>query len=189
MVADIDRMMVEKASEVLDRLREKNVHLPKISFNVSSGRMHDPEMINQAQRITQRGTSVTFELVESILVEEEGAEFKQHLERISEAGIDIEIDDFGSGHASIIGLMEVLPSALKIDRRIVMPVAEKKTAAQLVKAIIQIADALEIHTVAEGVETEAQAEILRDLGCDVFQGYLFAKPLGEVDLESYLKRR
>ena len=189
MVADIDRMMVEKSSEVLDRLRSKNVHLPKISFNVSSGRMHDPEMINQAQRITLRGTSVTFELVESILVEEEGAEFKQHLQRISAAGIDIEIDDFGSGHASIIGLMEVLPSALKIDRRIVMPVAEKKAAAQLVKAIIQIADALDIHTVAEGVETEAQAKILRDLGCDVFQGYLFAKPLSEVDLERYLKRQ
>ena len=186
MVADIDRRMVEKSTDALSRLRNRNLHLPKISFNVSSGRLHDSELITQARQISRTGTMVTFELVESVLVEEAGAEFKQHLRRIKEAGINIEIDDFGSGHASIIGLMEVLPAALKIDRRIVTPVAERDISAQLVKAIIQIADALGIATVAEGVETEAQADALRELGCDVFQGFLFAPPLSEADLAAYL---
>ena len=186
MVADIDRRMVEKSTEVLSRLQGRNLHLPKISFNVSSGRLHDSDLIGQARQISRNGTMVTFELVESVLVEEAGAEFKQHLQRIKGAGINIEIDDFGSGHASIIGLMEVLPSALKIDRRIVTPVAERDISAQLVKAIIQIADALGIATVAEGGETVAQAQALRKLGCDVFQGFLFAPPLSEADLAAYL---
>ncbi|WP_296424591.1 PAS domain-containing protein [Yoonia sp.] len=186
-VADIDRMMVEKSTESLARLRKKGVFVPKISFNVSSGRMQDPEIIAEAQQISKGETRVTFELIESILVEEESVEFKRHLSRIRDAGIDIEIDDFGSGHASIIGLMEVLPTALKIDQRIVSHVAEKEASAKLVKAIIQIAGALGIRIVAEGVEMQAQADTLRKLGCDVFQGHLFAKPLSEADLEIFLK--
>lgn len=187
LVSDIDRIMLEKSSQVVDRLGRKGLRPPKISFNVGLGRLHDPALISEARRIIQGGTMVTFELVESILIEEEGAEFKRNLARIREAGIDIELDDFGSGHASIIGLMEVLPSALKIDRRIIQPVASHEKSTQLVRAIIQIADAFGIHTVAEGVETVEQAQILKELGCDVFQGFLFAKPLNESDLETYLR--
>jgi EAL domain-containing protein (putative c-di-GMP-specific phosphodiesterase class I) len=143
--------------------------------------MHDPDVVRAARAIAEGETKVTFELLESILVEEESEVFRFHLDALRDAGIEIEIDDFGSGHASIIGLMQIAPSALKIDQRIVAPVARDPRSKNLVRAIVEIAETLGIATVAEGVETWAQAEILRDLGCDVLQGYLFSMPQSAED--------
>ncbi len=185
LVPDIDRLMMEKSREALAFWRRQGVCVPKISFNVSSGRMHDPDVVRAARAMADGTTRVTFELLESILVEEESEVFRFHLDAIRDAGIDIEIDDFGSGHASIIGLMEIAPSALKIDRRIVEPVARDIRARNLVRAIVEIAETLGIGTVAEGVETEAQAEILRSLRCDILQGYLYSVPLSAEDFVRY----
>ncbi|TDX31835.1 PAS domain S-box-containing protein/diguanylate cyclase (GGDEF)-like protein [Rhodovulum visakhapatnamense] len=184
-VAEIDRIMMQKARGALERWRAQGLVLPKISFNVSSGRMHDPDVVSLARSMVGSGTKVTFELLESILVEEESDAFRFHLAQIREAGIDIEIDDFGSGHASIIGLMEIAPQALKVDRRIVRPVATDMRARNLVRAIIEIAETLGIATVVEGVETAEQATVLRGIGCNIFQGYLFAKPMSEDDFLAY----
>ncbi|PTV94634.1 PAS domain S-box-containing protein/diguanylate cyclase (GGDEF)-like protein [Rhodobacter aestuarii] len=180
-VPEIDRVMMEKSRDALSFWEQNGLLMPKISFNVSAGRMHDPDVVESARSLARGKTHVTFELLESILVEEESDAFRFHLDAIREAGIEIEIDDFGSGHASIIGLMQIAPSALKIDQRIVAPVARDPRAANLVKAIVEIAETLGIGTVAEGVETEDQAEILRTLGCDVLQGYLFSVPLSAED--------
>ncbi|ARE40785.1 diguanylate cyclase/phosphodiesterase (GGDEF & EAL domains) with PAS/PAC sensor(s) [Rhodovulum sp. P5] len=185
LVADIDRIMMEKSRDALSRWRARGLIMPKISFNVSSGRMHDPDVVALASEMAAEETKVTFELLESILVEEESEAFKFHLGMLREAGIDIEIDDFGSGHASIIGVMEIAPSALKIDKRIVMPLEDDLRNRSLVRAIVEIAETLGIETVAEGVETQEQADILRGIGCTVLQGYLFAKPLTEEALLAF----
>ncbi|MBZ4021669.1 hypothetical protein CKO11_04240 [Rhodobacter sp. TJ_12] len=187
LVSEIDRIMMQKARDALGRWRAQGFVLPKISFNVSSGRMHDPDVVLLAREMVSPDTRVTFELLESILIEKENDAFRFHLDLIREAGVDIEIDDFGSGHASIIGLMEIAPSALKIDKRIVLPVARDDRARALVGAIVEIAETLGIETVAEGVETEDQATILRDIGCNVLQGYLFAKPLSESALVDFMR--
>ncbi|SOC14415.1 PAS domain-containing protein [Rhodobacter maris] len=181
LVPEIDRVMMEKSRGALARWRARGLQVPKISFNVSAGRMNDPDVVQSARSMVDGETRVTFELLESIFVEEESETFRFHLDAIREAGIEIEIDDFGSGHASIIGLMQIAPSALKIDRRIIAPVARDSRAANLVRAIIEIAETLGIGTVAEGVETEAQASVLRELGCDILQGYLFSMPLSADD--------
>jgi len=188
-VPEIDRLMMEKARASLARWRARGLNMPKISFNVSSGRMHDPDVVSLAREMVADETRVTFELLESILVEEESDAFRFHLEMIRAAGIDIEIDDFGSGHASIIGLMEIAPSALKIDRRIVAPVAHDDRSCNLLMAIVEIAETLCISTIAEGVETEEQADIIRRIGCNTMQGYLFARPLSEEDLFLYASSR
>ncbi|PTW45632.1 PAS domain S-box-containing protein/diguanylate cyclase (GGDEF)-like protein [Rhodovulum kholense] len=193
LVPEIDRLMMEKSRQALDRWRAAGLHLPKISFNVSSGRMHDPDVVSAARAMRSEETKVTFELLESILVEEESDAFRTHLAAVREAGIDIEIDDFGSGHASIIGLLEIAPSSLKIDRRIVAPVARDLRSRNLVRAIVEIAEALGIGTVAEGVETPDQVRILRGLGCQVLQGYLYSRPVDEAGFLAYatekLRRR
>lgn len=187
LVPDIDRIMMDRTCDVLARWRAAGLVVPKISFNVSAGRMHDPGILAAAQHLADLDTRVTFELLESILVEEENQAFRDNLDTIRAAGVDIEIDDFGSGHASIIGLMQIEPSALKIDQRIVFPVVRDPRARDLVRAIVEIARALGIGTVAEGVESADHAAILRDLGCDVFQGYHYAKPLSEADFLAYAR--
>lgn len=187
LVPDIDALMMNKTREALRRWRAQGIELPRISFNVSAGRIHDPEVVSVARSLASEGTRVAFELLESILVEEEDEVFHFNLDRVREAGVDIEIDDFGSGHASILGLMQIAPSALKIDRRIVAPLTEAPDTGKLVRAIIEIAETLGIATVAEGVETADQAQILRDLGCDTLQGFHFARPMSEAEFSVYIR--
>lgn len=189
LVPDIDRIVMEKSWDVLSRWRAQGLIVPKISLNVSSGRMHDPTILAFAAKFAEIDTRVTIELLESILVEEENQAFRDNLNTLRAAGMDVEIDDFGSGHASIIGLMEIEPSALKIDRRIVSPVVGDPRARDLVRAIVAIADALGINTVAEGVETGAHVRVLRELGCGVLQGYHYAKPLSEAQFLTYALAR
>ena len=189
LVPDIDRIVMEKSCDVLSRWRTKGLIVPKISLNVSSGRMHDPGILEYVDRFARIDTRLTFELLESILIEEENQAFRDNVNTIRAAGVDIEIDDFGSGHASIIGLMAIEPSALKIDQRIVFPVVHEARARDLVHGIVEIARALGIRTVAEGVETADHVRILRDLGCDVLQGYHFARPLDEAQFLAYALSR
>ncbi|MEO0829352.1 MAG: EAL domain-containing protein, partial [Pseudomonadota bacterium] len=186
-VADLDRIMMEETKDVLHRLMQRGIALPKVSLNVSSGRMHDPSVVEMAKSIAALDVKVAFELLESILIEAESDVFRFHLDLLREAGVEIEIDDFGSGHASILGVMESSATALKIDRRLISPLEHDELTQSLVRAIIEIAEALEIRTIAEGVETNAQREILRDLGCDVLQGYLFSKPIREAQLAEFVQ--
>lgn len=189
LMPDVQRIMLIKADEALARWQAKGMTIPRISFNVSSEQIHDPDVLALAGRMAVGETQVAFELLESIFVEEESEDFHAHVDKIRTAGIDIEVDDFGSGHASIIGLMQISPSALKIDRRIVAPVVQESRSRELVRAIIEIANTLGIRTVAEGVETEQQAECLRRMGCDVLQGYLFARPIGHEDFLEYARKQ
>ena len=97
------------------------------------------------------------------------------LAELRETGVKVAVDDFGTGYSSL-GYLQRLPiDIIKIDRAFVVGV-EKPFEAALVEAVIQIADALSLRTVAEGVETEAQAEALAELGCEYGQGYLFGTP-------------
>lgn len=184
-VADIDRQVMEKARDALLRLRAKGVTIPKVSFNVSSERLHDPDVIDLAKHIAMPGTRVAFELLESILIEDESDVFRFHLDQLQALGIEIEIDDFGSGHASILGLLESGATTLKIDQRLVRPLDESERSQKIVRAIIEIAEILELETIAEGVETEQERRILQDMGCSVLQGYLFSRPVSEADFAIY----
>ncbi|SIS69632.1 EAL domain-containing protein [Phaeovulum vinaykumarii] len=185
-VADIDRIVMDRSLDAVERWRAQGVHVPKISFNVCSGRLHDPGVVTAVERVAKGPTRVTFELLETILVERESEVFWQHLAAIRAAGIGIEIDDFGAGHASILSLMEIAPASIKIDRRLIAPIAGNFRVRELVRKIVELAQVFEIETVAEGVETPKQAEILRAMGCDLLQGYLFSPPLCERDLAAHV---
>ncbi len=99
-------------------------------------------------------------------------------------GIDIEIDDFGTAYASIVSLMHLLPTRLKIDRELILPVIESADQRELVHSIIHIGRTLGIGTVAEGVESMEHAEMLRIMGVDVLQGFAFSRP---IDRDAFVK--
>ncbi|MEM6711281.1 MAG: EAL domain-containing protein [Pseudomonadota bacterium] len=185
-VQDIDRIMFEKALTSLERLKEQGFSIPKLSFNVSAGRVHDPDIVRSVRALQTKGTQVAFELLESILLEEETALFAHHIDLIKECGVDIEVDDFGSGRASIIGVLKVSPDTLKIDQRLIEPLFESKTSRGLLSAIIDIGRSLNIDITAEGVETMAHARELREMGCKTLQGYAFARPMPESHVKHYL---
>ena len=129
---------------------------------------------------------IAFELLESIALEEESTTFRYHIDRMKEAGFKLELDDFGSGHASIVGLLQVQPDTMKIDRRLITPIGHSEAAQRLVHSIVEIGLSLGISVTAEGVEEMRQAEILATCGCNTLQGYLFAKPMPAEDLRLFL---
>ena len=93
------------------------------------------------------------------------------------------------GHASIVTLLKLTPRRLKIDRQLVIPLLETRSQQQLVSSIIDIGRSRGIEIVAEGVETMAHAEVLRDLGCHTLQGYAFARPMPPGELLGFIRER
>ncbi len=126
------------------------------------------------------------ELTESILVLD-ADEALRRLEALAQLGLRLAIDDFGTGYSSLSYLKRFPLGKLKIDRSFVKGLPNDEGDAAIVQAILQMARALRLKVVAEGVETEAQRVFLRDRGCDEFQGYLFAPALDPLSFEHRLR--
>ena len=106
---------------------------------------------------------------------------------LSELGVLLALDDFGTGYSTLAHLQRLNVNVLKIDRSFVEPLNETDTASEsLVAAIVAMANALGIRTVAEGVETPEQARRLQKIGCEVAQGYMYARPTRVDQLEGVL---
>jgi EAL domain-containing protein (putative c-di-GMP-specific phosphodiesterase class I) len=125
---------------------------------------------------------LSFELLESIYLDNHNDVIGSNLSEIKKLGIGIEIDDFGTGHASIACLLNLRPKRLKIDRQLVKPIVVSVEIRRLLASIVDIGQALGIEVLAEGVETEEHARILRDLDCNSLQGFAFARPMEAADI-------
>ena len=187
LTGEIDAMMFDKASRVSARWRAEGICPPKLSFNVSSQRMHDPGLVEAARSLAARGPRIAFELLESTMIEEESQVFAFHLDALKEAGIGIEIDDFGSGRASVLGVIRAGPDTLKIDQRLIRPLPRQESLQRMVRAIVEIGRALDVAITAEGVETMAHARMLAGFGCRTLQGYAFAPPLSAADYAAFAR--
>ena len=99
------------------------------------------------------------------------------LNQLDKVGVHLSIDDFCTGHSSLSYLRKLPADELKIDRSFVLDLETSEDARNVARAVVNLAKALSLKVVAEGVETEGQNRILREFGCDQLQGYLFAKPM------------
>lgn len=186
-VADIDALIFEKSLFHLARWQSNGLDIPTVSVNISAQRLGDERLFETLERLAIKPGSVSFELLETIYLDGPDHALVRAAQRLKSLGIDIEIDDFGSGHASIISLLELAPKRLKIDRQLVAPILESHSRRQLVASIIEIGRSQGIEIVAEGVETMEHARILRDLGCHALQGYAFAKPMPAADMIGFVR--
>ncbi|MCB1460864.1 MAG: EAL domain-containing protein [Nitratireductor sp.] len=185
----IDRTILEQTLWHDMRWKSAGIDVSRISVNVSAGRLYDTGLIETLDGLDIKPGRLSFELLESIFLDEGNDVIAENFKRLKKLGIDIEIDDFGTGYASIISLINLRPTRLKIDRRLVAPVAKSESQRRLVSSIIEIGQSLGIKVVAEGVETMEQAAYLRDLGCDVLQGYAFARPMPSGHLMEFIRER
>ncbi len=156
------------------------VRLPKISVNLSARQFSTGQLDQRvAQTISASGiapASLELELTESILMVD--IEQALHtLARLKRLGVSIAIDDFGTGYSSLNYLKQFPIDVLKIDRSFVDGLPDGEQDAQIASAIIAMAHSLKLAVIAEGVETQAQLDFLRDQGCDEIQGYLLGKPM------------
>jgi EAL domain-containing protein (putative c-di-GMP-specific phosphodiesterase class I) len=118
---------------------------------------------------------VDIEITESMLMQDLELSIRK-LAHLREAGIGIAIDDFGTGYSSLRLLARLPVDTLKVDRSFIQSIADTPNVATLVSTIVSLARAFNMHTVAEGVETGEQLEILRAMKCEEAQGYLFGRP-------------
>lgn len=107
------------------------------------------------------------------------------LGQLRQLGVTIAIDDFGTGYSSLAYLRQLPIDTLKIDRSFVMDADRNEEDAQIVRTILALGHSLNLNVVAEGIESKQQAELLRSLGCQIAQGYFFAKPLTVADFDSW----
>ena len=186
-VATLDRLVLEQSLAALARWDAIGLSVPRVSVNVSLRRLNDEDLIDGLKQLKIEPGRLSFELVESIYLDEGDAVVGWNIDQIKDLGIDIEIDDFGTGYASIVSLQRLRPSRLKIDRQLVSPILTDPGQRRLLASIVDIGKSMGIEVVAEGVETMEHAAILRDLGCDILQGYAFSRPLAAADLEAFLR--
>ena len=125
------------------------------------------------------------EITEGLLLDD-SAEVNTYIQAISDCGVRLSVDDFGTGFSALSYLKNYPVSTVKIDRSFIMDLPGDKENAVLVQAIIAMAHGLRLEVIAEGVETAEQWEYLRSLECDFVQGYYFGKPMPQADFEDFL---
>jgi diguanylate cyclase (GGDEF)-like protein len=180
LIHEVGRWALRQA--VKDYLGWRAAGLPavRIAVNVSPLQLRDRGFIDEVRsaiRIdAQAAGGLELEITESLLMEN-----VQHsiasLRALRDMGICVAIDDFGTGFSSLAYLSKFPVDTLKIDRSFVIEMTESAPGLALVSTIIKLAHALKLKVVAEGVESEAQARLLRELDCDEMQGYLFSRPV------------
>jgi diguanylate cyclase (GGDEF)-like protein/PAS domain S-box-containing protein len=187
-LSTIDASILERA--VLDHRSwvAGGLRVPSVSVNVSFKRLSDDQLIHGLRQLSIEPGTISFEFLESIFLDDLDDSVAWNIDAIRELGIGIDVDDFGTGHTSIVSLLRLNPDRFKIDQQLIAPIAKVPSQRRLVASIIEIGKTLGIKAVAEGVETIEQASILRDLGCDMLQGYAFAQPMSADKLIAWLGR-
>ncbi len=184
LVPEIDRQVMMRALADKNMWFRNGLDIPSVSVNVSSRRLKSQGLIDEVSKLSFAKNTLNFELLESTFLDDSDSEILHTLSALRELGVNIEIDDFGTGHASIMGLVRVKPQRLKVDRSIVAPIEESAERRRLFELIVEMGRTLGIGVTAEGIENERQAEIAKQSGCTVLQGFHFCRPLTAGDILS-----
>jgi EAL domain-containing protein (putative c-di-GMP-specific phosphodiesterase class I) len=184
--AEVDAAILKKVLENRMEWLGQGRRVPRIAVNISSPRLADLSLMEKLLRLDIPPGAIAFELLETIFLDDWDENMLACVNLIKHMGIDIEIDDFGSGHASLIGLVRLRPKRLKIDRQLVAGIVESAEQRRVVSSILDIAKALDVEVIAEGVETEAHAATLARLGCDGLQGYALGYPVPAEEIAGML---
>ena len=184
LIAKIDAIVLEKSRAFLV---DHPGALPRLSLNVTGqGFENEKYVAGIADLARSSTTGITIELLETAFIDRPSEHFLWQLDLLREAGVEIEIDDFGTGRTSILGLTSINPDRLKIARELILPLGVRSTQVNLVTSVIEIARSLDVDVLAEGIETDEVAQLLIEIGCPIQQGYFHGKPM---PLESLIPDR
>jgi diguanylate cyclase (GGDEF)-like protein/PAS domain S-box-containing protein len=189
LILPLGRYVLEQACGQARSIRDRlGVDLP-ISVNLSPRQFQESGLLSQvAAALDAKGLpseSLIFEITESMVMEDlSGA--REVMKKLNRLGVRLAIDDFGTGHSSLAYLKQFPVHEVKVDRAFVQGVAESPVDSAIVRAVIDLANAIGISTVAEGVETTDQVTGLRNLGCRVAQGFYFSQPLRAEEFDNLL---
>ncbi|MFO1140995.1 MAG: bifunctional diguanylate cyclase/phosphodiesterase [Amaricoccus sp.] len=180
-----ERIGEQVLSRTLEALRSwdaAGLAVPRVGVNFALAELRNPRLIErikwEAERFGVEPDRIAIEVLETVLIKSDADIVVRNLRGLASAGFHVELDDFGTGHASIANLRRFMVNRIKIDRSFVAGIEASEELRTLTASMIAMARALGIATLAEGVETEAARATLADLGCGQYQGYLAARPMG-----------
>jgi EAL domain-containing protein (putative c-di-GMP-specific phosphodiesterase class I) len=158
--------------------------------NLSAEELRDPQLPDRLRwtldRFQLAPSRLTVEVLESVVAGDGDEIIASNIRRIAAMDCGVDMDDFGTGNASITAIRRFALSRLKIDRSFVREVDQNRDQQKLVTAILSLAERLGLDTLAEGVETQAEHALLAQLGCGHVQGYVIAKPMPAEELANWL---
>lgn len=187
LMKEIDRFVILTSFKDAAEFAKKGIHLP-ISINLSNQMICDEKSISYIEMLLKHlkvnPNMITIEITEGSLMSDVEVS-KTVISHLKNIGFKIALDDFGTGYSSISYMVKYPTDYLKIDRSFITNIHQNKNLQTLVTNITKMAHSLGISVVAEGVETREESQMVKQIDCDVIQGYLFAKPESK---EEFLKR-
>ncbi|WP_158174406.1 two-component system response regulator [Grimontia hollisae] len=187
LIYEIGKFVLDKAMEDFSSLNDPSGNPLHLAVNISPQQIRQPHFIDDLTGILEKhgfeASRLELEVTENLLLSNQ-PNVKRMIKKLHNLGTEFSMDDFGTGYSSLSYLLQFPFDALKIDRTFVDGITDVEMKEALATAVISMAQGLQIKTVAEGVETEEQLEMLKSKGCDLAQGYYLSRP---VDIENLRK--
>ena len=187
-IIKLDLYIFEQVCKDMASWKEKYGYAPKVSINVSKEHFVNPNFIDEYVKITKKydidTSNIDLEITESATVDKQ-INILEIMNKIKDLGFTISIDDFGTGYSSLSMLQSMPIDIIKVDKVFVDKI-DFNSDKNIINHIMFISKQLELETIVEGVETEEQFEYVKNLGCNMIQGYYFSKPITKEEFEKYL---
>ncbi|WP_419961960.1 putative bifunctional diguanylate cyclase/phosphodiesterase [Psychrobacillus sp. BM2] len=191
LIIPLSEIILEKVCiDILDSRSHGNMHILPVSVNIASLHFQQDDFIERINSIIMQYNCspnlLELELTERTVMKDSN-DIVGKLIKLKGMGFKISIDDFGTGYSSLSYLNRFPLNYLKIDRSFIQQITNLQDKQAIVEAIILMAHRLRIKVVAEGVETKDQAKLLKEMGCDIIQGYYYSKPLAVSELSDFIE--
>jgi diguanylate cyclase (GGDEF)-like protein len=186
LISELGEFVLEAAcSQFMQWQQQLGSRAPRhLAVNLSRGQLDNPGFVASVQRILHRTrmrpADLQLEITESLAAQDETVQLRLH--DLKALGLTLALDDFGTGYSSLASLHLLPVDTIKIDRSFVTEAVTSAHHRVLIEATVQVAESLQMSTVAEGIETEEQAAVVQRLGCQKGQGYFFSKPLSAAEI-------
>lgn len=191
LIVPIGRFVIREACEQWVRWHEAGLNPPPVAVNISPRQFSDLSLIADILKIIKttrmNPAMLNVEITESATMDDPEMTM-DILAEMRALNLHLYIDDFGTGHSNLGQLRRLPIDAVKIDKSFINDVLTNNDDAEIVTAIINLAHALKIRVVSEGIETKAQLAFLRELGCDEIQGFLVSKPVSHSQVETFFNK-
>ena len=192
LILDAGRWALSQVARDCRRWTEQGVKSPRVAVNVSPVQLRQKDFVDvvveAAEKTREANGMLDLEITESVIMENVETIIPKLL-TIRELGVQIAVDDFGTGYSSLAYIARLPIHDLKIDRSFVVEMTQNEDSLTIVRSVISLAHSLRLKVVAEGVETEEQAALLFELGCDQMQGYLISRPVPPDEVPVLLSRK
>lgn len=188
----LSQVMLEQSLRALCDWDRAGLDIPRVSINFSSAELRNPNLVERIRweldRFGLGCDRLGLEVLETVIADSPDGVLARNIVQLWQVGCHVDLDDFGTGHASITALRRFKVHRLKIDRSFITRVDQDEEQRRMLAAVLSMADRLQLETLAEGVETTGEHTLLAQLGCDHVQGFAVARPMPSERLVEWARK-